>query len=149
MKILIACAALLMSISLNVIAYDPASAADLEDISQRYRSTHDEQERLKLCIEAINKNLVCKSCNIQAINRLFGTKFSTDDYSTQGDDGLFSGIVSFSPGMEPKANEKPKDNGPPSSAAYFGWHLGFKYDKNGEIRKYYLANSSQSTIGLR
>jgi len=105
-----------------------------KEAADRYKKA-DEGGRLALCIEAINKKLICEGCKVENIDRLFATSFVTPDESTKGFDDLYDGVVDFGPPPPPP----PKDESI-AAAGQKGWYLEFKYDKSGNIVSYSLSN---------
>ncbi|MBT2748295.1 MULTISPECIES: hypothetical protein [unclassified Lysobacter] len=137
-------------------AQPPESNTEVAKLAVQYASAQNESQRLLASIEAIDRKLICKGCELETINAIFGTRFSTKDFSRQGDDGLFSAVVPLrppaaavqkekaSPLVSPEASEK----NPPSATAITGWRLGLKYDNYGKVRLYYLANATLAPMGF-
>lgn len=106
----------------------------IKQAAENYRKA-DEQERLRICIEAINRKVICEGCSVANLDKLFATHFVKPDPGAEGFDHLYNGGVNFGP--PPLAPSKIEGMAAP---AFEGWYLAFKYDKAGRIVTYSLSN---------
>jgi hypothetical protein len=141
--------------SLCASAQPSKSNAEATKLAAQYANAQNESQRLLISVEAIDKKLICKGCELETINSIFGTHFSTKDISRQGDDGLFSAVVPLRPPVaaqkenaSPLVSSEPSEKNPPSATAITGWRLGLKYDSYGKVRLYYLANATLAPMGF-
>jgi hypothetical protein len=107
---------------------------ELAKMSQAYKNG-SEQERLKICIEAIDKGIICRGCSVVGMDRLFSTNFSVPDESTKGFDSLHKEIVHF----RDQVDQVPS-NPHMAAAEKKGWYLAFRYSESGKIVDYHLSN---------
>lgn len=144
-----------LAIGFNASAQLPTTKMNTSVLADRLANAKTESERLLACIEAIDKKLICKGCDLETVNKLFGSHFSTNDLSVQGDDNLFNAVVPLRtsttvlwdrPSTTPEGSAAEKR--PPSATAITGWRLEFKYDSYGKIRSYYLSNATQAPMGF-
>ena len=113
----------------------------VKELKQKYSRAKTEMDRLKVCIEAINKKVICEGCKVQDLDAVFATSYSKMDKSRLGLDSLYRGAVHFNPVDLSKSN---RETGTASS--YRGWFLGFQYTPDGRIYKYYLTNLSKLSL---
>lgn len=145
----------MLVISVGASAQAPEQKASVTELTHRYSSAQSESQRLLACIEAIDKKLICKGCELESINSIFGTHFSTKDFSRQGDDDLFSAVVPLRPAragaLEKTSSAVPppaSERNPLSATAIAGWRLALKYDSYGKIRSYSLSNATLAPMGF-
>lgn len=100
-----------------------------------------ERERIQICIDAIDRKIICQGCSVESIDRIFSTNFKVPDESTKGFDSLYSGVVHFRD--DDTRPLKVDDNAASALPARKGWYLAFKYKKNGSIYDYYLSNTGK------
>ncbi|QQQ00877.1 hypothetical protein [Lysobacter enzymogenes] len=147
---------IMCAIGYDASAQPSTNKADIAELKSQYAKAPTEAKRLLTCIEAINRRLICKGCDLETINQLFNAHFSTDDHAIQGDDKLFNAVVPLRPSTTVKwdrADSKtpsplPTEENPPSATAISGWRLEFKYDAYGKVRSYYLSNATQAPMGF-
>jgi hypothetical protein len=121
----------------------PCFADTSSELSNRYRAAKTQQDRLLICIEAINQGLIAKGKNVNVLREIFDGDGIPPSY----------GI--------PKAGERElvtvffnkdairKNCKPNSAAALSGWYFCCWYDESKRITKYYITNSPywQSPLG--
>lgn len=120
-----------------------SSAADDEQIRKMSEAFKNgsERERIQICIDAIDKKIICQGCSVEGMDRIFSTNFKVPDESTKGFDSLYSGVVHFrDDDTHPVSVE---GNAASALPARKGWYLAFKYKKNGSIYDYYLSNTGK------
>ena len=128
---------LLASVMGGALASD-GRERQLQELHNKYRISRTELERLNVCIEAINKKLICEGCRVQNIDKIFSTDYGRMDKSRLGLDSMYAGTIRFVP---VEYSKSPKET--TSSSSYKGWYLGFKYTQDGRLYKYYLTNNSK------
>ena len=117
-----------------------------KELGERYERAKTEDERLKICIEAINKKIICQNCSIRDLDAVFGTNFAKIDTSTEGEDGYLHEIVPFNTATIDALTPPPKDakvNDAPSSIGIHGWVLGVRFSRSGRIVDYSITNVSK------
>ncbi|WP_147300576.1 hypothetical protein [Lysobacter silvisoli] len=118
-----------------------ASEGDrIAQMSEAYRNG-TERDRLLICIDAIDKGLICRGCHVGTMDRIFSTRFSTPDGGAKGYDALYKGVVHFR-----DEDPRPKETGADATSAASptkGWYLAFRYTENGSIYDYQLSDLSK------
>jgi hypothetical protein len=104
--------------------------ASVNDFATKYKSAVSEKEKLELCIDAIDADVIPHGTNV-TIDEIFGTSYGSSHtgHSVKG------GVVHFGRHYPGKVI-----NGIQTAASDPGWSLFFKFDKLGKIEKYYLTN---------
>ncbi|QQQ00959.1 hypothetical protein [Lysobacter enzymogenes] len=152
--IALACLSILAA-GVSSTAYSAESKVSIAESAKRYSNAQSEHERLLACIEAIDKKLICKECELDTVNAIFGTTFSPKDHYRQADDGLSTVEIPLRPSAAAlkqqnslTATPEYSEANPPSATAISGWRLGLTYDSLGKVRMYYLSNAGLRSIGF-
>ena len=99
----------------------------LDELSARYRNASTERQRLNICIDAIDRDLISVGAAVKTVDRLFGTHFERDIPSK----GSLKRGVFFTDSITP-FEESP-------TAAPKGWTLIVEFDSDGRIVSYLLS----------
>jgi hypothetical protein len=105
-------------------------------LAEKYKMSSSENERLQLCIEAINERLIYVGGSVHGIDRLFGTEFSKK-IPAKGK-GTETQVIDFEKqtGLCPdglRGNDT-------YQAGLIGWYLAVEFDDNGMVLNYYITN---------
>lgn len=124
----------------------PAGDDSAKELGARYKKAESEDERLRICIEAINSKVICQNCSIRDLDTVFGTDFARLDTSTEGEDGYLHEIVPFNTATienltPPQKGDRAKES--PSSLGVHGWVLGVRFSRSGRIVDYSITNVSK------
>ncbi|WP_147300574.1 hypothetical protein [Lysobacter silvisoli] len=135
-----------LSTTALLIAACAHAGNDRDDLKNRYKRARTEDERLQICIDAINKKVICAGCGIESVDAVFGTDFAKLDTSTEGADGYLHEIIPFNSGTIESlsgASENADTNDAPSSIGIRGWFLAVRFTRSGRIVSYSLTNVSK------
>lgn len=113
-----------------------AESDGLDELALAYRSG-SERERIQIFLDAADKGLICRGCDLAVMDRIFSTNFRALDESAKGFDSLYKGVVYFRDGEEPKKNA---GGVVMAEGGRGGWYLGFRYTEDGKIHDYFLTN---------
>jgi hypothetical protein len=102
-----------------------------QDFAKKYKAASSEQQRLQLCIDAINQGAIYRGGRIGNIDQIFGSGYSKN-LPAHGKP-LERGVVDF-------GNPLASPSSDTIAAAHTGWYLAFEFDFQGTIQNYYLSN---------
>jgi hypothetical protein len=121
----------------------PCFADTSSEISNRYHAAKTQQDRLLICIEAINEGVIAKGKNVDVLREIFDGDGVPPSFGIPkaGERELVT--VFFN------KNEIRRDSKANSAAALSGWYFCCWYDESKKITKYYITNSPywQSPLG--
>lgn len=105
-------------------------ASPMEELSAKYKHAASEQERMGICVNAINRGLVYRGCSIKTFDSLFGTTLSKDVPAVG--QPMERGTVNFA--------DQPSAESDEVAVPFVGWYLAVEFDSSGLIQNYYLSN---------
>jgi hypothetical protein len=108
----------------------PDTQLPVNEFADQYKKAKTEQEKLQLCIKAIDTGLIQRGIPVSRLDKIFGTNFSKD--VPKKGEPLEWGVVHF--GKELKSSSDLRASG------WEGWYLAVQFDDFGSVQNYYLSN---------
>jgi len=111
----------------------------MNDLSEKYKHASSEKERMAICIQAIDQELICRGCSIEAFDNLFGTRLNKKVPGLQEikEEGR---ILNYMGRGRVDFNENPPSPSDDVQAVETGWYVWVEFDYRGLIQDYYLSN---------
>lgn len=114
----------------------PCFAETSSELSNRYHAAKTQQDRLLICIEAMNEGLIAKGKNVDVLREIFSEDvIPPRSFGTPKAGERELATVFFN------KDEIIKNSKPNSAAALSGWYFCCWYDEAKQITKYYITNS--------
>lgn len=132
--------------ALSLLATSTASIAasrEAEQLGLRYAKAETEGERLRIGIEAIEREVICQRCRIEDLDAVFGTNFAKADKRTEDDWGFLNEVVWFDSRHLNMTAESATSSDAPSSASAAGWRLSVRFSPSGIIMDYSITNTDK------
>jgi hypothetical protein len=113
----------------------PNGASSDTELGKLYLTCKTPEQRLQICIDAINEGVIAKGENVSVLRKIFGTHLVPPSFE-KIESGKSGHAVVFLSMDKIVQNSRSHD-----SAALTGWYLYCYYDENEKIKNYYLTNS--------
>jgi hypothetical protein len=111
----------------------------IDKLKEQYRNARSDSDRLKVCLNAIDSQIIARGATVSVVNTIFDTHFGPARAGSLKKEGVLLSVQFSQPSPSPPKNaegQRVKTGG----VSYVGWYLDFDYDERGMIQNYNLSN---------